>query len=118
MKILVTGSLGYIGTVLVPMLLERDHDVIGLDTDLYSRCTFTGKLPEVDIINADVRDLQKDDLVGLRCANPIYENAFSTSSRRRGDNRMNTPVSTGSWKPQARVGVTVTTPHVATRVSL
>jgi nucleoside-diphosphate-sugar epimerase len=65
MKILVTGSLGYIGTVLVPMLLERDHDVIGLDTDLYGRCTFTGKLSEIDTINVDVRDLQKDDLVGF-----------------------------------------------------
>ena len=65
MKVLVTGSLGYIGTVLVPMLLERDHDVIGLDTDLYSRCTFTGKLPDIETMKVDVRDLRKDDLVGF-----------------------------------------------------
>ena len=64
MKVLVTGSQGYIGTVLVPMLLNSGHDVIGLDTDLYSRCTFSGRLPEIETINIDVRDLEKDDLVG------------------------------------------------------
>ncbi len=64
MKVLVTGSQGYIGTVLAPMLLNRDHDVIGLDTDLYSRCTFTGQLADIEIFKTDVRDLQKDDLVG------------------------------------------------------
>jgi len=65
MKVLVTGSQGYIGTVLVPMLLNRDHDVIGLDTDLYSRCTFTGQLADIELIKTDVRDLQKDELVGF-----------------------------------------------------
>ena len=42
MKILVTGHLGYIGTVLTPMLLERGHDVVGLDSDLFAACTFAG----------------------------------------------------------------------------
>ena len=34
MKVLVTGHRGYIGTVMVPMLLSSGHDVVGLDTDL------------------------------------------------------------------------------------
>ncbi|MGF1492376.1 MAG: NAD-dependent epimerase/dehydratase family protein, partial [Microcoleaceae cyanobacterium] len=40
MKVLVTGHKGYIGTVLVPMLLEHHHEIVGLDSDLFERCTF------------------------------------------------------------------------------
>ncbi len=40
MRVLVTGHLGYIGTVMVPMILRAGHEVVGLDSDLYERCTF------------------------------------------------------------------------------
>ena len=40
MRVLVTGHLGYIGTVMVPMLLKAGHHVIGFDSNLYERCTF------------------------------------------------------------------------------
>lgn len=65
MKVLVTGSHGYIGSVLVPMLLEKGHDITGLDSDLYERCTFTGTPPDIPLIKKDVRDVQKDDLDGF-----------------------------------------------------
>ena len=65
MKVLVTGSRGYIGAVLVPMLQRRGHEVVGLDTDLYQRCTFDGEVPDIKTIEKDVRDLIKDDLVGF-----------------------------------------------------
>ena len=64
MKVLVTGSLGYIGTVLVPMLQAKDHDVTGVDTDLYQKCTFGGDLPGIRSIQTDIRDLGPDDLAG------------------------------------------------------
>ena len=35
MKVLVTGTDGYIGTMLGPTLLKRDHQVVGLDTGFY-----------------------------------------------------------------------------------
>ena len=41
MRVLVTGHLGYIGTVLTPMLVRAGHEVVGLDSDLYSRCTYS-----------------------------------------------------------------------------
>ena len=65
MKVLVTGSLGYIGTVLVPMLVEKKHEVIGLDTDYYERCTFTGDVPDEKTLKKDVRDVQIEDLAGF-----------------------------------------------------
>lgn len=65
MKVLVTGSHGYIGTVLVPMLMERGHEVVGLDTDLYQRCTFSGKIPEIETLMLDVRDVSEEHLYGF-----------------------------------------------------
>ena len=55
MRVLVTGHLGYIGTVLTPMLLDRGHEVKGLDSDLFSRCTFAGAIAEVPAITEDLR---------------------------------------------------------------
>ncbi|MFW6059322.1 MAG: NAD-dependent epimerase/dehydratase family protein [Phycisphaeraceae bacterium] len=67
MRILVTGHLGYIGTVLTPMLLRSGHDVVGLDTDLYGRCTYGDpvSIPYVPTMHADIRDIDLDDLRGF-----------------------------------------------------
>lgn len=65
MKVLVTGHNGYIGTVLTPMLMKKGHEVVGIDTDLYERCTFCGTIPEVETIRMDVRDVQKEHLEGF-----------------------------------------------------
>jgi nucleoside-diphosphate-sugar epimerase len=68
MRVLVTGHLGYIGTVLVPMLVEAGHEVTGLDSDLYARCTFLhgGEIHEVPIICKDTRDVEVPDLVDFQ----------------------------------------------------
>ena len=66
MKVLVTGHRGYIGAVLVPMLLARDHEVIGLDSDLFRDCTFTGTLEDVPEIDRDSRDVTLADLAADR----------------------------------------------------
>ena len=36
MKILITGSEGYLGSLLGPVLSERGYDVTGLDTGYYN----------------------------------------------------------------------------------
>ena len=35
MRIMVTGHLGYIGTVLTPMVLKAGHMCVGYDADLF-----------------------------------------------------------------------------------
>jgi nucleoside-diphosphate-sugar epimerase len=64
MRVLVSGHLGYIGTVLTPMLQRAGHDVVGLDSDLYSRCTFAegGSIVDVPAIRKDTRDVELADL--------------------------------------------------------
>jgi len=64
MKVLVTGHKGYIGTVMVPMLLKEGFDVVGMDTDLYRSCTYGEQLVDVPTIDKDVRDVVVDDVKG------------------------------------------------------
>ena len=67
MKVLVTGHLGYIGTVMVPMLVKAGHAVKGCDSDLYARCTYEpgGIISSVPNIGKDVRDVAVRDLYGF-----------------------------------------------------
>jgi len=69
MKILVTGHLGYIGTVMVPILLGAGHTVVGCDSDLYERCTYKagGTIATVPTIRKDIRDLTLEELTGFDC---------------------------------------------------
>lgn len=64
MRVLVTGSQGYIGTVLVPMLVDRGHQVTGLDADYYEKCTFTGEPHDIPVIKKDIRDVTAEDVEG------------------------------------------------------
>ena len=65
MRVLVTGHKGYIGTVMVPMLQQYGHSVIGIDSDLYRNSTYgTPPLPVEEIIK-DVRDIEPADLAGV-----------------------------------------------------
>jgi nucleoside-diphosphate-sugar epimerase len=65
MRVLVTGNLGYIGTILTPMLLAHGHDVVGVDSDLYEACTFGAAVPAIPQIRKDIRDIQASDLDGF-----------------------------------------------------
>jgi nucleoside-diphosphate-sugar epimerase len=65
LRVLVTGHKGYIGAVLAPMLIEAGHDVIGLDSDLFRRCTFGVWTCAVREIEKDVRNVEVHDLEGF-----------------------------------------------------
>lgn len=67
MKVLVTGHKGYIGTVMVPLLVAAGHDVVGCDSDLYERCTFAqgGAVAAVPELRKDVRDVEGRELEGF-----------------------------------------------------
>lgn len=65
MRVLVTGHKGYIGTVLVPMLQEHGHDVVGLDSDLYRGSTFGTLDMNIPEILKDVREVEAADVNGF-----------------------------------------------------
>ncbi|MEF2551237.1 NAD(P)-dependent oxidoreductase [Aurantimonas sp. A2-1-M11] len=67
MRVLVTGHQGYIGSVMVPLLLKAGHEVSGIDSNLYERCTYDpgGQQVAVETRRKDVRDVQARDLEGV-----------------------------------------------------
>jgi nucleoside-diphosphate-sugar epimerase len=65
MRILLTGHKGYIGSVAVTMLSSAGHDVVGLDTDLFTGCDFGQPAPEIPEIRKDIREVTKTDLDGF-----------------------------------------------------
>jgi len=65
MRVLVTGHCGYIGTVMVPMLLEDGHEVVGFDSDLFEDSTFGDGIVDVPTIRRDIRDATVDDVKGF-----------------------------------------------------
>ena len=59
MRILVTGSDGYIGPVMSAVLTQAGHEVSGLDTGYFADSSSTG------FLRKDVRDLTPPDLAGI-----------------------------------------------------
>ncbi len=65
MKILVTGNLGYIGSVLTTELSAAGHDVTGLDIGYFQDCLLADASPPVRQIVKDIRDVVHQDLRGI-----------------------------------------------------
>jgi nucleoside-diphosphate-sugar epimerase len=65
MRVLLTGNEGYIGTILVPWLWARNHEVVGLDSGLFRECTLRSAIRPVPTIRKDVRDVEVRDLDGM-----------------------------------------------------
>jgi len=60
-RILVTGSEGYIGAVLVPLLCRVGYAVCGLDTCFYGISGNSG----YTLVRKDIRDITKKDIAGI-----------------------------------------------------
>jgi nucleoside-diphosphate-sugar epimerase len=65
MKILLTGSRGYIGTVMAPLMVQAGHEVVGVDADFYRHSTFGPWKESIRTMVRDVRSLGPKDLEGF-----------------------------------------------------
>jgi nucleoside-diphosphate-sugar epimerase len=65
MRVLVTGSNGYIGSVLVPLLEKEGHEVQGFDSDLYAECSYGPPFPKFPFTRKDIRDADIAELEGF-----------------------------------------------------
>ena len=64
MRVLLTGSGGYVGAVTGTMLEAAGHDVVGLDTALYRGCDFGTAVAPPDL-QLDIRDVAEEHLDGI-----------------------------------------------------
>jgi nucleoside-diphosphate-sugar epimerase len=65
MRVLISGSDGYIGSVLGPMVRDAGHEVRGIDTCLFEGCSLGPELNAVPTQRLDVRDVDVADLSGF-----------------------------------------------------
>lgn len=63
-RILITGSNGYIGSVMAPWFQSQGYDVVGLDTGYFASCSLVPDLLPIASIAKDVRDITVKDLDG------------------------------------------------------
>ncbi len=65
MNILVTGNLGYVGSVLVPLLQIKGHQVVGLDSGYFEDCLLSPVSKNFKQTIKDIRDVESVDLEGI-----------------------------------------------------
>lgn len=66
MKILITGTEGYLGSLLAPLLMKHGHEVTGVDTGFYKEgWLFNGSPVTAKTLIKDIRDIVLEDLRGV-----------------------------------------------------
>jgi nucleoside-diphosphate-sugar epimerase len=63
MKVLVTGGCGYKGSVLVPKLIAKGHEVVAFDIQWFGN--FLPEHPALTIVRGDIRNIDEVDLTGV-----------------------------------------------------
>jgi nucleoside-diphosphate-sugar epimerase len=65
-RVLVTGHQGYLGSVLLPRLVQAGYDVVGLDVGFFADCTLGPAPAQVPAVHVDLRDVTAADLADVR----------------------------------------------------
>ena len=67
-RLLVTGNLGYIGSTMVPILVDAGYEVTGFDVGYYEDCYLAEQAQNLKKqIKKDLRDVTVDDLRDIDC---------------------------------------------------
>lgn len=77
MRILVTGSLGYVGSVLVPALHTAGYEVVGLDTRYYRGSMLQNRFINHEFIEKDIRDISHEEIKACGIDSVIHLAALS-----------------------------------------
>ena len=74
MKILITGTDGYIGCIVAPLLLREGFDLVAIDTGYYKTgWLYNGAAQTARTIAKDIRNITQDDLYGCKAVVHLAE---------------------------------------------
>jgi len=65
MRVMITGSNGYLGSVMVPAFVKAGHSVVGLDSNYFYDCLLVPEAARIQTICKDIRDVARKDLEGI-----------------------------------------------------
>jgi len=80
-RVLVTGAAGFIGSHLCRRLVAEGHDVVGLDDLSAGRLDNLSDVPEVDLVEADLRDVDAVNKVANGCGAILHHAARKSVPR-------------------------------------
>lgn len=75
---MVTGGAGFIGSTLVPKLLELGNKVVVVDNFSRGSREFLPSLPELEIYDADIRDTKEIERLAQGCSTVVHLAAFGS----------------------------------------
>lgn len=90
-RVFVTGGAGYIGSILVPRLLDRGYEVTSYDISYYGDSFLPKNNPNLHVIHGDIRDTAKlaksiaghDAFISLACISNDASFELDEGSRHR-----------------------------------
>lgn len=99
MKILVTGSNGYVGSKLVPQLLESGHEVVGYDLQWFGDAGLPKDHPRLKLVKADIRDLPTFSESVAGCEAVIHLACVSNDTSCALDESLSTSINYDAFEP-------------------
>lgn len=99
MKVLVTGSCGYVGSLLCPQLLAEGHQVIGYDICYFGDGYWSHSNDNAKLIKEDIRNVKAFSAAVLGCDAVIHLACISNDACCQLDEALSTSINYAAFEP-------------------
>jgi nucleoside-diphosphate-sugar epimerase len=99
MRVLVTGSCGYVGSLLCPQLLAEGYEVVGYDTCWFGDGYWSHSNEHAKLIKGDIRDLKAFSAAVYGCQAVIHLACISNDTCCNLDEALSTSINYDAFEP-------------------
>ena len=99
MKVLVTGSCGYVGSLLCPQLLAEGYEVVGYDTQWFGDGFWSHSNEHAKLIKGDIRDIKSFSAAAYGCDAVIHLACISNDTCCQLDEALSTRINYDAFEP-------------------